>query len=58
MVHHELLLQPVHLFQIAEDLAQMEIVLAIDEADIGQVQVGQRVCGGADHGAGEAQFEP
>jgi HlyD family secretion protein len=31
------------LFQIAEDLSQMEIVLAIDEADIGQVKAGQAV---------------
>lgn len=30
------------LFQIAEDLAQMQIVLAVDEADIGQVKVGQK----------------
>lgn len=29
------------LFQIAEDLTQMQIVLAIDEADIGQVKAGQ-----------------
>ena len=35
-------LQAPVLFQIAEDLAKMEIVLAIDEADIGQVKVGQR----------------
>ena len=34
-------LQAPVLFQIAEDLSQMEIVLAIDEADIGQVKVGQ-----------------
>ncbi len=31
------------LFSIAEDLAQMQIVLAIDEADIGQVRSGQAV---------------
>ena len=30
------------LFQIAEDLRQMQIVLAVDEADIGQVKVGQK----------------
>lgn len=30
------------LFQIAEDLGQMQIVLAVDEADIGQVKVGQK----------------
>ena len=36
-------LQSPVLFQIAEDLAQMEIVLAIDEADIGQVKAGQAV---------------
>ena len=36
-------LQAPVLFQIAEDLAQMEIVLAIDEADIGQVKAGQAV---------------
>ena len=35
-------LQAPVLFQIAEDLSKMEIVLAIDEADIGQVKVGQR----------------
>ena len=29
------------LFRIAEDLGQMQIVLAVDEADIGQVKVGQ-----------------
>ncbi|GAB3744620.1 efflux RND transporter periplasmic adaptor subunit [Lysobacter olei] len=33
-------LQAPVLFQIAEDLSQMEIVLAIDEADIGQVKPG------------------
>ncbi|QSX78473.1 efflux RND transporter periplasmic adaptor subunit [Agrilutibacter solisilvae] len=31
------------LFQIAENLSQMEIVLAIDEADIGKVRTGQAV---------------
>ncbi len=31
------------LFQIAEDLSKMEILLAVDEADIGQVKVGQHV---------------
>ena len=36
-------LQAPVLFQIAEDLAQMEIVLQIDEADIGQVKAGQAV---------------
>ena len=36
-------LQAPVLFQIAEDLAQMEIVLQIDEADIGQVKAGQDV---------------
>ncbi|MGQ4584604.1 efflux RND transporter periplasmic adaptor subunit [Lysobacter sp. F60174L2] len=36
-------LQSPVLFQIAEDLSQMEIVLAIDEADIGQVAAGQTV---------------
>jgi HlyD family secretion protein len=36
-------LQAPVLFQIAEDLSQMEIVLAIDEADIGQVKAGQGV---------------
>jgi HlyD family secretion protein len=36
-------LQAPVLFQIAEDLSKMEIVLAIDEADIGQVEVGQDV---------------
>ena len=33
-------LQAPVLFQIAEDLSKMEIVLAIDEADIGQVKAG------------------
>lgn len=41
-------LQSPVLFQIAEDLAQMEIVLAIDEADIGQVKAGQVVSFGVD----------
>lgn len=36
-------LQAPVLFQIAEDLSKMEIVLAIDEADIGQVKTGQSV---------------
>ncbi len=36
-------LQTPTLFQIAEDLSQMQIVLAVDEADIGQVKVGQKV---------------
>ena len=36
-------LQAPVLFQIAEDLSKMEIVLAIDEADIGQVKAGQHV---------------
>lgn len=36
-------LQAPVLFQIAEDLAKMQIVLAIDESDIGQVRVGQDV---------------
>jgi HlyD family secretion protein len=36
-------LQAPVLFQIAEDLAKMEIVLQIDEADIGQVKAGQDV---------------
>jgi HlyD family secretion protein len=36
-------LQTPTLFQIAEDLKQMQIVLAVDEADIGQVKVGQNV---------------
>jgi HlyD family secretion protein len=36
-------LQAPVLFQIAEDLAQMQIVLAVDEADIGQVKAGQVV---------------
>ena len=36
-------LQSPVLFQIAEDLSKMQIVLAIDEADIGQVKPGQAV---------------
>ena len=36
-------LQAPELFTIAEDLAQMKIELSVDEADIGQVQVGQGV---------------
>ncbi|MGO1541656.1 MAG: efflux RND transporter periplasmic adaptor subunit [Luteimonas sp.] len=36
-------LQAPELFTIAEDLARMQIELAVDEADIGQVQVGQGV---------------
>src|SRR5688572_16291144 len=36
-------LQAPVLFQIAEDLSKMEIVLQIDEADIGQVKAGQEV---------------
>jgi HlyD family secretion protein len=36
-------LQAPLLFQVAEDLSKMEIVLAIDEADIGQVRQGQAV---------------
>jgi HlyD family secretion protein len=36
-------LQTPTLFQIAEDLKQMQIVLAVDESDIGQVKVGQHV---------------
>jgi HlyD family secretion protein len=35
-------LQTPTLFKIAGDLSKMEIVLAIDEADIGQVRVGQQ----------------
>ena len=41
-------LQAPVLFQIAEDLSKMEIVLAIDEADIGQVKTGQGVAFGVD----------
>lgn len=36
-------LQAPVLFQLAEDLSQMQIILAIDEADIGQVKAGQAV---------------
>lgn len=36
-------LQTPVLFQIAEDLQKMQIVLAVDEADIGQVRAGQAV---------------
>jgi len=36
-------LQTPTLFKIAGDLSKMQIVLAIDEADIGQVRVGQKV---------------
>lgn len=36
-------LQAPVLFKIAEDLAKMEIVLAVDESDIGQVKPGQPV---------------
>jgi HlyD family secretion protein len=36
-------LQAPELFTIAEDLGQMQIVLAVDEADIGQVRTGQNV---------------
>ncbi len=41
-------LQAPVLFQIAEDLSKMEIVLTIDEADIGQVKTGQGVSFGVD----------
>ena len=41
-------LQAPELFTIAEDLSKMKIELAVDEADIGQVQVGQRVTFTAD----------
>ena len=36
-------LQTPVLFQIAEDLRQMQIILAVDEADIGQIRAGQPV---------------
>jgi HlyD family secretion protein len=36
-------LQTPVLFQIAEDLKQMQIILAVDEADIGQIHAGQAV---------------
>lgn len=35
-------LQAPELFKLAEDLSKMKIELAVDEADIGQVKVGQR----------------
>ena len=41
-------LQAPELFTIAEDLSQMKIELAVDEADIGQVQAGQGVSFTAD----------
>jgi len=41
-------LQAPELFTIAEDLAKMKIELAVDEADIGQVKVGQTVSFTAD----------
>ena len=41
-------LQAPELFTIAEDLSKMKIELAVDESDIGQVQVGQAVSFGAD----------
>ena len=41
-------LQAPELFTIAEDLRKMRIELAVDEADIGQVQVGQAVTFTAD----------
>ena len=41
-------LQAPELFKIAEDLAKMKIELAVDEADIGQVKVGQAVTFTAD----------
>ncbi|MCL1634474.1 efflux RND transporter periplasmic adaptor subunit [Luteimonas sp. SX5] len=41
-------LQAPELFKIAEDLAKMKIELAVDEADIGQVKVGQAVSFTAD----------
>ncbi|KAF1685030.1 efflux transporter periplasmic adaptor subunit [Pseudoxanthomonas broegbernensis] len=41
-------LQAPELFTIAEDLSQMKIELAVDEADIGQVQPGQTVTFTAD----------
>ncbi len=41
-------LQAPELFTIAEDLSQMKIELAVDEADIGQVHAGQRVSFTAD----------
>ena len=41
-------LQAPELFTIAEDLSKMKIELAVDESDIGQVQVGQAVGFSAD----------
>jgi HlyD family secretion protein len=41
-------LQAPVLFQIAEDLSKMQILLAVDEADIGQVKAGQQVSFGVD----------
>ncbi len=41
-------LQAPVLFQIAEDLSKMQIILAVDEADIGQVKAGQVVSFGVD----------
>ena len=41
-------LQAPELFTIAEDLSKMKIELAVDEADIGQVQAGQQVSFTAD----------
>src|SRR5690606_13552000 len=41
-------LQAPELFTIAEDLSKMKIELAVDEADIGQVQVAQSVAVTAD----------
>ena len=41
-------LQAPELFTIAEDLSKMKIELAVDESDIGQVQVGQAVSFSAD----------
>ncbi|NLW96228.1 efflux RND transporter periplasmic adaptor subunit [Luteimonas wenzhouensis] len=41
-------LQAPELFTIAEDLSKMRIELAVDEADIGQVQAGQQVTFTAD----------
>ena len=48
-------LQAPELFTIAEDLSKMKIELAVDEADIGQVQAGQDVSFTADAFA-ERQF--
>jgi HlyD family secretion protein len=36
------------LFQIAEDLSQMQIELAVDESDVGQIRAGQPVAFGVD----------